>query len=492
MNHGRGGIIMKRLNKIIAVSCLFVLLSVVSVYASMKQYENFQYDIEEYDTEDGSKKLGAHIYKYTATDSNAILMFPDEIEGFPVLEIGPSSGISFFSDTAVRRNTEEITIPESVEVIGHAFHDCQGLKTVRFDGNNLKKIGDRAFCGCMDLQFIDLPEGITEIGDHAFAGCHSLEEFIIPESVWKLGLQKNGDVETVIYGDSLKQIINMSPNDFPLDIVPSETIDQRAIWYYDEAGTQRATYFPAGKTVYQIKTPARVVEYLNEIEPKILELVESGISMSVANDADSFREYVKNLVGEYNGTGFKVELSSTPYDPGKPLSFVPAIAGTQSNPAGRAGHGNIWIRIRDYDDSRITFYQNRYNVVIIPLPYMPDYDNDSSDDNDNNSYVDDTDIPYWEKEGERWKYKLPDGTYANSQWVIIDRTWYWIGPDGYMTSGWQMVNGKWYLLAQDGAMLTGWQFVSNKWYYMTLNGDMLVNATTPDGYQVGENGEWIQ
>ena len=123
---------------------------------------------------------------------------------------------------------------------------------------------------------------------------------------------------------------------------------------------------------------------------------------------------------------------------------------------------------------------------------MPDYDNDSSDDNDNNSYVDDTDIPYWEKEGERWKYKLPDGTYANSQWVIIDRTWYWIGPDGYMTSGWQMVNGKWYLLAQDGAMLTGWQFVSNKWYYMTLNGDMLVNATTPDGYQVGENGEWIQ
>lgn len=483
---------MKRLNKTIAISCLFTLLSVVSAYASMKQFENFQYDIEEYDDENGDKKLGAHIYKYTATDSNAILMFPDEIEGFPVLEIGSEQDFGFFPGRSIRNQIEETIIPESVEIINRTFNYCESLTTVQFNGNHLRKIGKGAFSSCKGLQSIEIPSSVIEIESGAFVGCHSLEEFIIPESVQKLGLQKNGDVETVISGNSLKWIINMSPNDFPLDIVPSETIEQKAIWYYDEAGTQRSTYFPAEKKVYRIKTPARVVEYLNEIEPKILELVDSGISMSVANDADSFRSYVRNLVGEYNGTGFKVELSSTPYAPEKPQSFIPAIAGTKSNPAGRAGYGHIWIKIRDYDDSRIRFYQNSYNVVIIPIPYTPSYDNDSSDENDDNSYVGDTDDPYWEKEGERWKYKLPDGTYANSQWVIVDRTWYWIGPDGYMTSGWQMVSGKWYLLAQDGAMLTGWQFVSNKWYYMTLNGDMLVNATTPDGYQVGENGEWIQ
>ncbi|MFQ8840656.1 MAG: hypothetical protein ACLR8P_06750 [Clostridium fessum] len=33
-----------------------------------------------------------------------------------------------------------------------------------------------------------------------------------------------------------------------------------------------------------------------------------------------------------------------------------------------------------------------------------------------------------------------------------------------------------------------WVFWNGKWYYLDVNGAMLVNTTTPDGKQVGEDG----
>lgn len=118
----------------------------------------------------------------------------------------------------------------------------------------------------------------------------------------------------------------------------------------------------------------------------------------------------------------------------------------------------------------------------------------------------------WEQVDGRWKLKISDGSYANSQWASLDGKWYLLGADGYMLNSWQMVNSKWYLLGPDGAMLTGWQAVDgkwywleengemitgweqigNKWYYLGQDGAMLAGTTTPDGYAVNENGEWIQ
>ena len=48
-----------------------------------------------------------------------------------------------------------------------------------------------------------------------------------------------------------------------------------------------------------------------------------------------------------------------------------------------------------------------------------------------------------------------------------------------------------------GAMLTGWQQIDGIWYYFNTvsdgtQGALLVSATTPDGYSVDANGQWIQ
>ena len=40
-------------------------------------------------------------------------------------------------------------------------------------------------------------------------------------------------------------------------------------------------------------------------------------------------------------------------------------------------------------------------------------------------------------------------------------------------------------------MKTGWMKVSGKWYYAYSSGALAINTTTPDGYRVNYNGEWV-
>lgn len=75
----------------------------------------------------------------------------------------------------------------------------------------------------------------------------------------------------------------------------------------------------------------------------------------------------------------------------------------------------------------------------------------------------------WKQDEAGWWYQNGDGTYTKNNWQLIDSKWYFFNDKGYMATGWIEWNGK--------------------WYYCDLEkGDMLVNQTTPDGYQVGEDG----
>ena len=59
----------------------------------------------------------------------------------------------------------------------------------------------------------------------------------------------------------------------------------------------------------------------------------------------------------------------------------------------------------------------------------------------------------WTQDAMGWKVRQDNGTYLMNQWYQnTDGKWYYIGADGYM----------------------------------------MVNAITPDGYQVGADGAWIQ
>lgn len=82
-----------------------------------------------------------------------------------------------------------IRIPASVESIGvAAFEECEWLERVEFEeGSKLKEIPFQMFWGCLSLEEINLPAGITSIGSGAFAGCNCLRSLLIPDGVKTIG-----------------------------------------------------------------------------------------------------------------------------------------------------------------------------------------------------------------------------------------------------------------------------------------------------------------
>ena len=96
----------------------------------------------------------------------------------------------------------------------------------------------------------------------------------------------------------------------------------------------------------------------------------------------------------------------------------------------------------------------------------------------------------WVKTGGSWYYLNETGSLATG-WVKDNGTWYYLKENGKMATGWVKDNDTWYYLDSAGAMETGWFTVSGKWYYAYSSGALAVNTTTPDGYTVNANGEWV-
>lgn len=81
-------------------------------------------------------------------------------------------------------------------------------------------------------------------------------------------------------------------------------------------------------------------------------------------------------------------------------------------------------------------------------------------------------------------------TIFAGQWTADNIGHRYQNDDGnYIASNWINYNGQWYYLNENGYM------AANTWignYYVGADGAMLTNTITPDGYQVGADGTWIQ
>ena len=97
----------------------------------------------------------------------------------------------------------------------------------------------------------------------------------------------------------------------------------------------------------------------------------------------------------------------------------------------------------------------------------------------------------WIKSSGSWYYLNNSGAMQTG-WVKSSGSWYYLNNSGDMQIGWAKVGNSWYYLNGSGAMQTGWFTVSGKWYYAYGSGALAVNTTTPDGYHVNYNGEWIK
>lgn len=98
----------------------------------------------------------------------------------------------------------------------------------------------------------------------------------------------------------------------------------------------------------------------------------------------------------------------------------------------------------------------------------------------------------WIQSSGRWWYRHNNGSYTSNGWELINGKWYHFDRSGWMQTGWVKSSGSWYYLNNLGSMQTGWFNVSGKWYYAYSSGALAVNTTTPDGYHVNYNGEWIK
>ncbi|MDD6559911.1 MAG: CAP domain-containing protein [Lactimicrobium massiliense] len=114
----------------------------------------------------------------------------------------------------------------------------------------------------------------------------------------------------------------------------------------------------------------------------------------------------------------------------------------------------------------------------------------------------------WQEINNIWYFFNSSGAMQTG-WLYDNGCWYYLNNSGAMQTGMQDISGTTYLFAQNGAMLSGWQQYSDKWcyfdangamvnnrwvgdYYLDSDGYMAVNTTTPDGYQVGNDGRWVR
>ena len=143
----------------------------------------------------------------------------------------------------------------------------------------------------------------------------------------------------------------------------------------------------------------------------------------------------------------------------------------------------------------------------------------------------------WNKSGDTWYVRFPDGSLKTSGWEDISDIWdlfdvagrmltgwqkvdgeyYYMNEYGHMTMGWQQSNGKWYYLNADvprgkmlsntwlhssdgkyyyldsnGAMCEKWTQISGKWYYFYPGSGYMATNTTIDSFKLGANGAWVR
>lgn len=106
-------------------------------------------------------------------------------------------------------------------------------------------------------------------------------------------------------------------------------------------------------------------------------------------------------------------------------------------------------------------------------------------------YRGDEKVKGWFNQDGTWYYFYQNGSMQ--KWWIKDKSeWYFLNGSGAMETGWLLDQDKWYYLESSGAMKASqWFEVDGKWYYVNDSGELLVNTTTPDGYKVNANGEWV-
>jgi len=132
------------------------------------------------DWEDDDYEDGVAIIGY-AVEPTGDLVFPSELDGYPVVGIGVDLAIYYGIKGALEGCADlvSVTIPDGVVYIRDgAFKQCGSLTSVTFPGS-VTIIDTEAFYGCGALTSITIP-GVDCIFERAFEGCGALTSITLP------------------------------------------------------------------------------------------------------------------------------------------------------------------------------------------------------------------------------------------------------------------------------------------------------------------------
>lgn len=80
-------------------------------------------------------------------------------------------------------NITEVNLPDSIELIGvDAFFKCKALKSI-YLSENVKSIGAMAFTDCSSLTEVRLPSKLKKVNSHTFSGCSNLMQVFLGEKL---------------------------------------------------------------------------------------------------------------------------------------------------------------------------------------------------------------------------------------------------------------------------------------------------------------------
>ena len=152
--------------------------------------QNILFDIivshKEYKLSDEKEKIGKYIYKVICFMTKLETLYYNSKDAVidPAYQIrdGKVYVVSNFTDTKLKT----IIFGNNVEKIGErAFFGSVDLKDVILS-NSVLEIEKQAFYCCINVKTIYLGNKITKIGEEAFSSC-SLESITIPENVTSIG-----------------------------------------------------------------------------------------------------------------------------------------------------------------------------------------------------------------------------------------------------------------------------------------------------------------
>ena len=134
---------------------------------------------------------GRILMKYAAPDTVTAYTVPD---GTVIIE----------SDAFINvKGLTEVTLPDSVEEIGHmAFCRCEDLTSIDL-GKGLKRIDGAAFNGCTALTEITIPDSVEDVSYSVFAGCTDLKKVVIGTGVTNMDFEvfRSCELTEVVFRD---------------------------------------------------------------------------------------------------------------------------------------------------------------------------------------------------------------------------------------------------------------------------------------------------